>query len=70
MGILGVKVWICQGIVYGKRDLFEMQALSAQAPSGTVASAVIAETVAAAETVAEDAATVATAVVTSSQQQQ
>lgn len=64
VGILGVKVWICQGIVYGKRDLFEIAGASAQAPSGTVASAVIAETVAAAETVAEDAATVATAVVT------
>ena len=34
MGILGVKVWICQGIVYGKRDLFEIAGASAQAPSG------------------------------------
>ena len=24
VGILGVKVWICHGIVYGKRDLFEL----------------------------------------------
>ena len=34
VGILGVKVWICQGIVYGKRDLFEIAGASAQAPSG------------------------------------
>ena len=34
MGILGVKVWICQGIVYGQRDLFEIAGASAQAPSG------------------------------------
>ena len=34
MGILGVKVWICQGTVYGKRDLFEIAGASAQAPSG------------------------------------
>ena len=26
--------WICQGIVYGKRDLFEIAGASAQAPSG------------------------------------
>jgi small subunit ribosomal protein S3 len=25
VGLLGVKVWICTGIVYGKRDLFEYQ---------------------------------------------
>ena len=30
----GVKVWICQGIVYGQRDLFEIAGASAQAPSG------------------------------------
>ena len=24
VGILGIKVWICHGIVYGKRDLFEI----------------------------------------------
>ena len=34
VGILGVKVWICQGIVYGQRDLFEIAGASAQAPSG------------------------------------
>ena len=34
MGILGVKVWICQGTVYGKRDLFEIAGASAQAASG------------------------------------
>ena len=34
VGILGIKVWICQGTVYGKRDLFEMQGASAQAPQG------------------------------------
>ncbi len=34
VGILGVKVWICQGTVYGKRDLFELQGASAQAPQG------------------------------------
>ena len=34
VGILGVKVWICQGTVYGKRDLFEIAGASAQAPSG------------------------------------
>ena len=32
--ILGVKVWICQGTVYGKRDIFEIAGASAQAPSG------------------------------------
>ena len=26
VGILGIKVWICHGIVYGKRDLFELAA--------------------------------------------
>ncbi|MFR9582619.1 MAG: 30S ribosomal protein S3 [Rikenellaceae bacterium] len=30
VGILGVKVWICQGIVYGKRDLFEIAGGAAQ----------------------------------------
>ena len=34
VGILGVKVWICQGTVYGKRDLFEIAGASAQAPTG------------------------------------
>ncbi|MFR9651261.1 MAG: 30S ribosomal protein S3 [Rikenellaceae bacterium] len=30
VGILGVKVWICQGIVYDKRDLFEIAGSAAQ----------------------------------------
>ena len=30
VGILGVKVWICHGTVYGKRDLFEMQGAASQ----------------------------------------
>ena len=30
VGILGVKVWICHGTVYGKRDLFEIQGASSQ----------------------------------------
>ena len=30
VGILGVKVWICHGTVYGKRDLFEIAGASAQ----------------------------------------
>mgnify|MGYP002974440177 CR=1 FL=1 len=30
VGILGVKVWICQGTVYGKRDLFEIAGASAR----------------------------------------
>ncbi len=36
VGILGVKVWICQGTVYGKRDLFQIAGASAQggAPQG------------------------------------
>jgi len=40
VGILGVKVWICHGTVYGKRDLFEIAGASAsqhggqQAPQG------------------------------------
>ena len=34
VGILGVKVWICHGIEYGQRDLFEIAGASAQAPSG------------------------------------
>ena len=31
VGILGIKVWICHGIVYGKRDLFEIAGASAHA---------------------------------------
>ena len=34
VGILGVKVWICQGTVYGKRDLFEMPGASTPAGQG------------------------------------
>ena len=34
MGILGVKVWICVGTVYGKRDIFEIAGASAQSMSG------------------------------------
>ena len=34
VGILGVKVWICQGTVYGKRDLFEIAGASASAQRG------------------------------------
>ena len=30
VGILGVKVWICHGTVYGKRDLFEIQGATSQ----------------------------------------
>lgn len=34
VGILGVKVWICQGTVYGKRDLFEIAGASASSHGG------------------------------------
>jgi small subunit ribosomal protein S3 len=34
VGILGVKVWICTGEVYGKRDLFEMTGTPAVAQGG------------------------------------
>lgn len=34
VGILGIKVWICTGEVYGKRDLFEIAGANAQAPQG------------------------------------
>ena len=33
-GCIGVKVWICRGIVYGKRDLFANEAAKEQRPSG------------------------------------
>lgn len=33
VGILGIKVWICTGEVYGKRDLFQIAGTNAQAPS-------------------------------------
>lgn len=29
VGILGIKVWICNGEVYGKRDLFQLNGVSA-----------------------------------------
>ena len=34
VGILGIKVWICQGTVYGKRDLFEIAGASASNGGG------------------------------------
>lgn len=34
VGLLGIKVWICNGEVYGKKDLFEMSANNAQASAG------------------------------------
>ena len=34
VGILGVKVWICTGEVYGKRDLFEMPVANMSAQGG------------------------------------
>ena len=34
VGILGIKVWICTGEVYGKRDLFEMAGSPAAAQGG------------------------------------
>ena len=33
-GCIGVKVWICRGIVYGKRDLFANEAAKEQRPAG------------------------------------
>lgn len=35
VGLLGIKVWICNGEVYQKRDLFQMTGVSAQAGAGT-----------------------------------
>ena len=32
-GCIGIKVWICRGIVYGKRDLFANEAAKEQRPS-------------------------------------
>ena len=32
VGILGIKVWICTGEVYSKRDLFEISGISASTP--------------------------------------
>ena len=34
VGILGVKVWICHGTVYGKRDLFEVGGAAASQHAG------------------------------------
>ena len=34
VGILGVKVWICHGTVYGKRDLFEQNTAALQQHNG------------------------------------
>ena len=34
VGILGVKVWICTGEVYGKRDLFEISGASSFSGTG------------------------------------
>ena len=36
VGILGIKTWVCHGIVYGKRDLFELSGAASQqgAPQG------------------------------------
>ena len=33
-GCIGVKVWICRGIVYGRRDLFANEAAKEQRPAG------------------------------------
>jgi small subunit ribosomal protein S3 len=35
VGLLGVKVWICNGLVYGKRDLEPNQGVSAANASGS-----------------------------------
>ena len=42
VGILGVKVWICQGTVYGKRDLFEIAGASASAQGAGQLRAIVA----------------------------
>ena len=34
VGILGIKVWICDGEVYGKRDLFQLNGVNAGGPQG------------------------------------
>ena len=34
MGLLGIKVWICNGEVYDKRDLFQISGVNAQASAG------------------------------------
>ncbi len=34
VGLLGVKVWICNGEVYGKKDLFQISGVSANAAQG------------------------------------
>lgn len=32
-GCIGIKVWICRGIVYGKKDLFANEAAKDQRPA-------------------------------------
>ncbi|MDD3107725.1 MAG: 30S ribosomal protein S3, partial [Alistipes sp.] len=34
VGLLGIKVWICNGEVYNKRDLFQISGVNAQASAG------------------------------------
>ena len=34
VGLLGIKVWICNGEVYDKRDLFQISGVNAQASAG------------------------------------
>ena len=34
VGLLGIKVWICNGEVYAKRDLFQIAGVAAQSTSG------------------------------------
>jgi len=34
VGILGIKVWICNGEVYGKRDIFEIKGVNAGGAQG------------------------------------
>lgn len=34
VGVLGIKVWVCNGEVYGKRDLTPNAGVSANASSG------------------------------------
>ena len=35
VGLLGIKVWICNGEVYGKKDLFEISGVSANSAHGS-----------------------------------
>ena len=34
VGLLGIKVWICNGEVYNKRDLFQISGVNAQTSAG------------------------------------